>query len=191
MSEAASGDRRRSAWVNPMTNDASGLSAAERLSPADEALAYLAITRLQADYADVVTRRAFAELEAIFEPGCTVHLELVTMAAMDFTGPEEFGKFVGGSIDRFEFFEFVILNSVVRIQDDSHATGRMYMCELRQDAASGGWSNVFGVYHDTYRRDADGGWRFAARSYQSLARTGRAEVFPFPASFAGPLEKLA
>jgi hypothetical protein len=153
-----------------------------------DALAYLAITRLQADYADVVTRRAFDELETLFRADCTVHLDLVTSPGMDFTGPADFGKFVGGSIERFEFFEFVILNSVVRVQDESHATGRMYMCELRQDAASGGWSNVFGVYHDTYEWDAgDGRWRFASRSYQSLARTGRSEVFAFPATHAGPL----
>jgi hypothetical protein len=154
-------------------------------------LDYIAITRVQADYADIVTRRAFEELETIFTPGCTVHLDLVNAAPMDFTGPTEFGAFVGGSIERFEFFEFVILNSVVRVHDDGSASGRMYMCELRQDAASGGWSNVFGVYHDTYQRDpgagAGGGWRFAARSYQSLARTGRAEVFAFPSGHAGPL----
>ncbi len=153
-----------------------------------EALAYLAITRLQAEYADIVTRRAFDELEEIFTPGCTVHLDLVNAAPMDFTGPAEFGAFVGGSIEQFEFFEFVILNAVVRVRDASNASGRMYMSELRQHAASGGWSTVYGVYHDTYQRDSDGGrWRFAARSYQSLARTGRAEVFPFPATHAGPL----
>jgi hypothetical protein len=156
----------------------------------ESSLHYIAITRLQAEYADIVTRRAFEELGGIFTAGCTVHLDLVNAAPMDFTGPAEFGTFVGGSIERFEFFEFVILNAVVRVHDSTSASGRMYMCELRQDAASGGWSNVFGVYHDTYQRDADsdgGRWRFAARSYQSLARTGRAEVFPFPASHAGPV----
>ncbi len=39
------------------------------------------------------------------------------------------------------------------------------MCELRQEAASGGWSTIYGVYHDTYSRDpGDGKWRFADRS---------------------------
>jgi hypothetical protein len=156
------------------------------MNPEQEALAYLAITRLQADYADIVTRRAFEELPAIFLPDTIVHLDLVTSDPLELTGPEEFGAFVGGSIERFEFFEFVILNTVIQVQKDDNATGRMYMCELRQDAASGGWSNVFGVYHDTYRR-AEGRWRFAARTYQSLARTGRAEVFAFPAKHTGPL----
>lgn len=161
---------------------------AHALDAGTDALAYLAITRLQADYADVVTRRAFDELDALFTPDATVQLDLVTSPSRDFAGAAEFGSFVGGSIERFEFFEFVILNSVVRVSSETSATGRMYMCELRQDAASGGWSNVFGVYHDTYQRDpADDRWRFATRSYQSLARTGRSEVFPFPAAYAGPL----
>jgi hypothetical protein len=53
------------------------------------------------------------------------------------------------------------------------------MVELRQEASNGRWSNAFGVYHDDYVR-ADGAWRFGERHYQSLARTGRGEVFPFP-----------
>ena len=55
----------------------------------------------------------------------------------------------------------------------------MFMCELRQDRASGQWTNAFGVYHDQYRK-VDGRWWFAQRNYQSLARTGRGQVFEFP-----------
>jgi hypothetical protein len=153
---------------------------------ADDQMAYIAITRMQNDYADIVSRRAWSELDAIFEPDAKIHLDLITKG-MDFTGPGEIGSFIAGSIEQFEFFQFVILNSVVRVQDDSHATGRMYMSELRQHAASGGWSTIHGIYHDTYRKDSAGNWRFAARDYQSLARTGRSEIFPFPASHTGPL----
>jgi hypothetical protein len=156
------------------------------LSPADEALAYLAITRLQAAYADVVTRRAWSELEEIFLPDTAVHVDTVTADVIELVGPNNFGEFVAGSIDRFEFFEFVILNTVIDVASATSATGRMYMVELRQDRTSGGWSNAFGVYHDTYVCD-DGRWRFAERSYQSLARTGRYEIFPFPSKFAGQL----
>jgi hypothetical protein len=38
----------------------------------DDSLAYVAITRLYADYADVVTRRAWDELEALFLPETVV-----------------------------------------------------------------------------------------------------------------------
>ena len=64
--------------------------------------------------------------------------------------------------------------------DPDRATARLYICELRQDAASGHSTQAFGVYQDEYRR-VDGGWWFAGRDYQSLARSGRGEVFAFPA----------
>src|SRR3954452_9294059 len=151
-----------------------------------EALAYLSITRLQAAYADVVTRRSWPELESLFLPDAPIHVDTVTADVLEFVGPKNFGEFVAGSIDRFEFFEFVILNTVIDVASSTSATGRMYMVELRQDRTSGGWSNAFGVYHDSYVF-ADGRWQFAERSYQSLARTGRYEIFPFPSTFAGPL----
>jgi hypothetical protein len=151
-----------------------------------EALAYLSITRLQAAYADVVTRRSWPELEPLFLPDAPIHVDTVTADVLEFVGPTKFGEFVAGSIERFEFFEFVILNTVIDVTSSTSATGRMYMVELRQDRTSGGWSNAFGVYHDNYVF-ADGRWQFAERSYQSLARTGRYEIFPFPSKFAGPL----
>jgi SnoaL-like protein len=151
-----------------------------------EALAYLSITRLQAAYADVVTRRVWSELEPLFLPGAPIHVDTVTADVLEFVGATSFGEFVAGSIERFEFFEFVILNTVIDVASSTNATGRMYMVELRQDRTSGGWSNAFGVYHDSYTF-ADGRWQFAERSYQSLARTGRYEIFPFPSKFAGPL----
>ncbi len=55
----------------------------------------------------------------------------------------------------------------------------LYICELRQDAASGHSTQAFGVYQDEYRR-VDERWWFSRRDYQSLARSGRGEVFAFP-----------
>ena len=147
----------------------------------DDQRAYVAITRLQAAYADVVSRRAWDELGRLFEPQAPIHIDTVTSSVLHFVGPEEFGEFVSRSIERFEFFEFVVLNTVVDVRSDDTATGRLWMVELRQDRASGGWSNAFGLYHDVYA-ETGGAWRFRERHYQSLARTGRAEVFPFPAS---------
>ena len=59
------------------------------------------------------------------------------------------------------------------------ATGRMYIAELRREGGSEQWTTSYGVYHDRFAR-IDGRWWFARRRYQSLARTGRAEIFPFP-----------
>jgi hypothetical protein len=143
---------------------------------------YISITRLQAAYADVVTRRGWDELEPLFLDGAPIHVDTVSNPVIELAGATELGRFVAGAIEKFEFFEFVILNTVIDVTDESSARGRLYMVELRQDASTGEWSNAFGVYHDTYSL-AGGRWRFAERHYQSLARKiggDRAAVFPFP-----------
>jgi hypothetical protein len=143
---------------------------------------YIAITRLQAAYADVVNRRAWPELADLFLPDAPITVDTVTNPPVELVGPEALGTFIGGAIERFEFFEFVILNARVWTAvdgDEDAARARVFMCELRQDAATGHASQAFGVYHDDYRRTA-GGFRFARRRYQSLARTGRNEVFTLP-----------
>ena len=150
-----------------------------------ETIDVVAISRVQAAYADVVTRRAWAELRGLFRPDAPVEVDTVTSAPIRLTGPDEIGAFIAGAIERFEFFEFVILNShvITRVGGDVDAArARLYMCELRQEASTGQWSNAFGIYHDDYVR-LDGRWWLARRRYQSLARidlAGRADVFPFP-----------
>ena len=148
----------------------------------EDALEYIAITRLQAAYADVVTRRAWPELEALFLEDAPIHVDTVTQAVVELVGPRALGEFVGSTIERFEFFEFVILNTVIDVGSDATAHARLYMVELRQERGSGEWSNAFGLYRDRYV-SVDGGWRFAERHYQSLARkigTDPAAVFPIP-----------
>jgi hypothetical protein len=148
----------------------------------DDAIAYLAITRLQATYADVVSRRAWPELEPLFLPDAPVHVDTISRPVIELVGASGVGEFVDGAIAHFEFFEFVPLNTVVKVGLDDTAKGRLYMVELRQERDTGVWSNAFGVYHDDYAF-VDGQWCFAERHYQSLARkiaTDPAEVFPFP-----------
>ena len=159
-------------------------SRAVPLTPDEDALAYLAITRLQNAYADVITRRAWPELAALFSPDAPVHVNMVTADPIEIVGPQQLGEFIGTAVERFDFFELVILSAVVDVRSETEAVGRFYMQELRQDAGSGGWSDAYGVYHDRYEHDGER-WRFAERSYQSLARTGRFEVFPFPERFRG------
>ena len=149
----------------------------------DDALAYLDITRLQCAYADVVTRRSWAELEPLFLPGAPIHVDTVTAPVTELVGAAALGEFIGGAIERFEFFEFVILNTVVRLRANGVARGRVYMVELRQERATGEWSNAFGVYHDDYARGVDGRWRFARRRYDGMfSRFGAdLKVTPYPA----------
>lgn len=143
---------------------------------------YVAITRLQNAYADAVTRREWADFDDMFLPDAPVRVDTVTNAVIELAGPKQTGEFIGAAVERFEFFEFVPLSTRVELRagdDPDRATARLYICELRQDAASGHATQAFGVYQDEYRR-VDGRWWFAQRYYQSLARSGRGEVFAFP-----------
>lgn len=149
-----------------------------------ETARYVALRRLQNRYADVVTRRAWAELAEVFLPDAVVELDTRTGTVFRLEGPGAVGDFIGDAIAGFEFFEFVILSH--RIELDAageRAAGRMYMCELRQDTDSGRFTVAYGVYHDDYR-ELGGRWWIAGRRYHSLARTGAGtpdlDVFPFP-----------
>lgn len=147
-----------------------------------EAVDYLAVRRLQDAYADVVNRRAWAELHELFRPDAEVVLDVRRGEPLSFTGPAEIGDFIARSIERFERFQFVVLGTRVALGTDGpdRATARLYMCELRQSADEGRESAAYGVYHDGYVR-LDGQWWFAHRRYHSLARTAPdLAVFPFP-----------
>jgi hypothetical protein len=135
----------------------------------DDSASYLAITRLQAAYADVVTRRAWPGLQELFVPDAPIRIDTVTRPVVELTGPDELGSFVGSALQRFDFFELVILNTVIDIADDCNARGRLYIQEVRHELEPDSWSDAFGLYQDTYAR-YDGRWRFAERRYRSLAR---------------------
>ncbi len=141
----------------------------------------VAIGRLQSSYADVVNRRAWDELGGLFLPDAPVSIDTISREAFDLVGPDALGEFIGGAVERFEFFEFVVLNSHtdLALEDDPDvARSRIFMCEVRRDVENLAWSVAYGVYHDHYRRTPRG-WRFARRDYQSLTRTD-GQVFPFP-----------
>ena len=140
---------------------------------------YVAITRLQNAYADVVTRRAWPELASLFLPDAVVRVDTVTAEPIEMLGPAQLGEFIGGSIDKFEYFQFIILNSHIELDDEAAAKARVFISELRQERESGHWSQVFGLYQDRYRK-VDGRWLFARRDYNSLARTARNQVFDLP-----------
>jgi len=149
---------------------------------------HIALTRLLAAYADVVTRRSWPELPELFLPDAPVRVDTVTTPPRELVGPAELGAFIGGAVERFGFFELVILNAryeLPSIGAPDDARGRVLISEIRQERDGGAWSTTYGVYQDRYRRTADG-WRFARRAYQSLARTGSDRAFPFPALDTDP-----
>lgn len=140
--------------------------------------AVLAVQRLQAAYGDAVTRRAWADVVALFEPDAVVHIDTRTREPFTLDGAEAVAAFIERSLEGFAFFEFAILNAVAEVDGDT-ATGRVYICELRHDHA-GEWTQAYGLYRDRYVRRA-GDWRIAGRRYSSLARTGpRIQSFALP-----------
>jgi hypothetical protein len=145
-----------------------------------ETVDYIAVRRLQDAYADAVTRRAWAELDGLFRPDAELVLDTRRGELLSFVGPAAIGDFVGGSIERFERFQFVVLGTVVELDGGARATARLYMCELRQGVEDGRESIAYGVYHDEYVKTG-GRWWFGHRRYHSLARTAPdLAVFPFP-----------
>ena len=146
----------------------------------------VAIDQLQRAYADAVNRRDWDALARIFRPDAKISLDLVTRPPIDIVGPEALGAFIAPAIERFTFFQFVILNSHIELwpdHDHNAATARLFMCELRATAgatdADGGAErdDAFGLYRDRYAR-TDGGWRIAERRYRSMARFPSGQVFP-------------
>lgn len=152
----------------------------------DEIVVRHEIDRLHRAYADVITRRAWPELGEIIRPDTPIRIDLRDRV-IAVEGPVEFTEFVAPAVERFDFFEFSVLNSVIVADADAGtATARLYMQELRHGAPAGRYSDAFGVYHDRFERDADGRWWFAFRCYRTFARTAAPggpadlEVFPAP-----------
>jgi SnoaL-like domain len=145
----------------------------------DGARAVVAIQRLQAAYADAVTRRDWVAVSGLFEPDATIRIDTRTRNPLTLEGPAALVEFIDQAIAAFTFFEFTILNATVELDGDE-AAGRVYICELRLDG-DGAWSEAYGLYRDRYRR-RDGAWHMADRRYSSLARRGPGgtEAFPPP-----------
>lgn len=162
-----------------MTADRSADRTADHIA---ETVDHAGIERLQRAYADVVNRRDWPALEDLFTADATLDLDLVTSEPRRIVGPAAIGDFIGRAVERFAFFQFVILNSHVDLGPDGDAdaaTVRLFMCELRQAVDETGRVDAFGLYRDRYVR-LDGGWRFAHRRYRSMGRFPPGDVFPLP-----------
>lgn len=149
----------------------------------DALLDHSAIDRLQRAYADGVSMRDWEQVRGLFLPDAKISLDLVTRPAVQLAGPEELTDFVSTALERFSFFQFVILNSHIEASaaDPDAAKARMFMCELRLPVGGRKREESYGLYRDTYRRtdqEGYGGWRFASRWYRSVARFPDNEVFP-------------
>jgi hypothetical protein len=146
-----------------------------------ETIDYIAITRLQASYADMITRRAWDELPTIFCDGVRIIVDRMAGEPLNLDGPASLAAFVSNAIGHMDFFEFVILNTVIEI-DGEEAHGRMYMCEIRHDEKAGRTMS-YGLYRDHYRRDG-GRWKFHARHFRVMGRTQTTDYNIFPMTAA-------
>jgi SnoaL-like domain len=145
----------------------------------DDALAYLAIMRLQGAYADIASRRAWSEFAPLATPDARFTFNTHSGNVFEVVGAEAFGEFGAKMTGGFSFYEYIPLNAVVTIGAAGTATGRAYSLEVAEDRDTGEWINFYGFYYDDYKQ-FDGGWRFAHRRYQTLARRvdDRLEVYP-------------
>ena len=135
----------------------------------DDALAYLAITRLQNTYADIATRMAWPEMRTIALPDAVFTFDLRMGEVIELDGPEALAAFGARACASFAFYNYLPLNSVVTVTSDSSATGRFYSLEVGVDRTSGAWVEFYGRYDDRYA-NADGEWKFAGRAFQTMAR---------------------
>ncbi len=137
----------------------------------EETVAYVALRRVQNRYADIVTRRAWDELHDIMCADVVVSIDLGDRT-LEYRGVEELGGFISKQLEQFDFFEFVILNTVLKIDFRAgRAAVRMYMQEARQTIETRQRSDTFGIYHDVFVDDPDRGWLLSHRRYRSYART--------------------
>ena len=99
----------------------------------DDALADIAIMRLQRAYADVSTRRAWPEFAALAIPDARFSFDTRTGDVIEMVGVDAFAEFGATMTDRFAFYEYVPLNFVVEIDPAGTARGRSYSFEIGED----------------------------------------------------------
>lgn len=145
----------------------------------DDAVAYLAIVRLQRSYADIATRRAWNEAASLATPDARFTFDTHSGTAFEVEGAVAFGEFGAKMTERFTFYEYIPLNFVVTVGTDGTARGRCYSLEVAEDGETGDWIEFYGVYEDQYAL-FEGTWRFARRHYRTYGRrrAGRLQAFP-------------
>jgi SnoaL-like domain len=149
-----------------------------------ELLAHVAITRLQGRYADIASRQAWSEVQSIVLPDATFSFDLGAGDVLAFVGPDELAAFGARACERFTFYQYIPLNTVVSLTSKHRASGRSYALEVGVDKANGEWTEFYGLYDDDYAVD-HGEWRFARRHFHTLARRGGGKTRTFPPTSPG------
>ena len=132
---------------------------------------FAAIDRLLRRYADVMTHRAWDELDDVVTTDARLIFELPGGRTHEVVGPEELAAFGAAAVGQFAFYEYLPSNNVVTLLDGDRAEGRASCVEVGQ-GADGRWTDFFGHYDDEYVR-CNGRWRIASRRYRCVALRGR------------------
>jgi SnoaL-like domain len=136
--------------------------------------AYIAISRLQRAYADVSTRHAWDEMEALATPDARFCYHTKN-GLFEVQGGAAFAELGPRMSEQFSF------HLVVEFDGDDKAHGRSYLVEFNEERDSRTWNEIFGTYEDDYVLH-DGAWRFSRREYSPFGRRsgGQLESFPLP-----------
>jgi ketosteroid isomerase-like protein len=118
------------------------------------------IEALRGEYTDAVMMRDFERLASLFTPDGALRMPNVPAELIGIEQIRGWGDQVPDVV------EFLLQNThpgTIQIDGDT-ATGRAYMHELgrRRDGRS---ELNYAIYHDRYRRTADG-WKFTERVYE-------------------------
>ncbi|MGW3356851.1 LUD domain-containing protein [Streptomyces bungoensis] len=118
------------------------------------------IEALRGEFTDAAMMRDRARLAGLFTPDGVLRMPNVPV---ELVGREEIRTGGERLQSQWDFFVQNSHPSTIRIDGDT-ATGRTYMQEVARlrDGLSG---LNFAIYHDTYRRTAEG-WKFAERVYE-------------------------
>jgi len=120
----------------------------------------VAIHALRAEFSDAVMMRDRARLASLFTDDGVLRMPNIPVESI---GPEAI-RAQGERLQQlWEFFVQTTHDGPVRLDGDT-ATGRAYMHEIAR-TTDGRQGLNYGIYHDRYRRTADG-WRFSEREYE-------------------------
>ena len=118
------------------------------------------IEALRGDFSDAVMMGERARLASLFTPDGVL---LMPNVPVELAGRDEiraWGEKVQGS---FDFFVQTTHPGTIQLDGDT-ASGRAHLQELIRLRDGGSYLN-YAIYHDRYRRTADG-WKFAERVYE-------------------------
>jgi ketosteroid isomerase-like protein len=118
------------------------------------------IEALRADYADAAMTGQYDRLTALFTDDAVYRIPAVDVLQ---TGRKEIQAGCEQLGSQWEYFIQTVHPGVIHLDGDA-ATGRGYVSELGRMRTGMSMYN-YGVFHDRYRRTADG-WKFEERVFE-------------------------